>query len=119
MLRALSAMILLALAAAPAVAATGPADLVASPACEPERLGAADGLETACEVEGDVAQLAAELLVVKFGAGAAEFAAVRATRYAAEDDPKSAEFWSGVAVIAAEILKSRGTRTRVPAILSK
>jgi hypothetical protein len=119
MLPALPAMIFFALAAAPATAATGHAGLAASAPCEPEKVGPAGEAAAPCEVEGDVARLAAELLVVKFGAGATEFAAVRATRYAAEDDPKSAEFWSGVAGIAAEILKSQNAAGQLPAILSK
>lgn len=119
MLRALSAMILLALAAVPATAATGPAGLAASVSCEPGRLGPVSEAAAPCEVEGDVARLAAELLVVKFGAGATAFAAVRAARYAAEDDPRSAEFWSGVAGIAAEILESQDAAVELPAILSK
>lgn len=119
MLRALSVMTLLALGAVPATAATDPAGLVASASCEPGRPESVAEAVASCEIEGDVARLAAELLVVKFGAGAVEFAAVRATRYAAEDDPKSAEFWSGVAGIAAEILKSQDAATQVPAILSK
>ena len=57
--------------------------------------------------EGDVVQLAAQLLVVKFGPGATAFAAERASRYAQEDDPGSAGFWRQIGEAAAELLRSR------------
>jgi hypothetical protein len=118
MLRIILALVLVASpgVAAAARAPSGPATFAA---CEPGQLPAPGGLAPACEVEGDVARLAAELLVVKFGDGAPEFAALRERRYAAEDDPASAKFWREISDLASEILKSRAPAKRLPTILSK
>ena len=107
MRRSLIATVFLALASAAASAATPPTALATAAACEPGKLAMPGEGATPCEVEGDVTALAAELLVVKFGNGAPRFATVRATRYAAEDDPQSAKFWRGIADRATEMLKSR------------
>jgi hypothetical protein len=119
MLRVAFAVALVAFGSAAAPAATVPSELVTIVACEPGTLAAPGETASPCEVDGDVTQLAAELLVVKFGDEAPEFAAIRERRYAAEDDPKSAKFWREISVVAAEILKSRRPDGRVPAILSK
>jgi hypothetical protein len=119
MVRALCAVLLFVLGAAAAGAATAPAELVTVAACEPGKLPAPGEIATPCEVEGDVTAIAAELLVVKFGADAPAFATVRERRYDGEDDPKSAKFWHDISVTAAEILKSRGIDVSVPTILSK
>src|ERR671931_532677 len=72
----------------------------AATACEPGRIGAA----APCETEGDVTALAAELLVVKFGQDAPDFARERVARYAAEDDPASAKLWQGIEERALQLL---------------
>jgi hypothetical protein len=107
MRRSMTAAVFVLLASAAASAATPPAALAAAAACEPGRLAMPGESAAPCEVEGDVTALAAELLVVKFGSDAPAFATVRATRYAAEDDPQSAKFWQGIADRATEMLKSR------------
>src|SRR5689334_11313799 len=66
-----------------------------------------DASATGACAEGDVVQLAARLLVVKFGAGAIDFAAERARRYGSEQDPGSAGLWRQIGEAAAELLNSR------------
>ena len=117
--RALFAILLIVLTPVLAVAATAPAALVVGGSCEPGKLPGPGEIAMPCEVEGDVTQIAAELLVVKFGPDAPAFAAVRERRYAGEDDPKSAKFWHEIGLTASEILKSRGLDQQVPTILSK
>jgi hypothetical protein len=119
MLRAVVAVIFLAFASAAASAAAAPIAVGAEAACEPGKLPAPSDAGTPCAVEGDVTELAAELLVVKFGGGAPEFAMTRATRYAAEDDPQSAKFWRGIADLTTEMLKSRAQEQHLSTILSK
>jgi hypothetical protein len=119
MLRAVTVAVFMALASAAASAATAPAGSAVESGCEPGRLAAPGEIAIACEAEGDVTALAAELLVVKFGRGAPQFAAVRARRYAAEDDSRSAEFWQTIAGRAEEMLKSRAANEEKPTILSK
>jgi hypothetical protein len=119
MLRIVVALVLVALASAAAPAATAPSTPRGLAACAPGSLADPGETAGACEVEGDVALLAAELLVVKFGDGAPEFAALRERRYAAEDDPASAKFWREISDLAAEILKSRAVAGEVSTILSK
>jgi hypothetical protein len=119
MLRFLAVAVFMALASTSASAATPPAGSVAEPGCEPGKLPAPGEVAFSCEVEGDVTALAAELLVVKFGEGAPQFATVRARRYAAEDDPRSAEFWQAIAGRTQEMLKSRAATQEKPTILSK
>jgi hypothetical protein len=86
-----------------AEAGVGAASVVPQPECRPVSGAVAS---EAC-VEGDVTQLAAQLLVVKFGSGATAFAQERALRYQAGDDPGSAAFWRGIAEAASALLKSR------------
>ena len=119
MLRAVTVAAFIALASAGASAATAPEASAAGPGCEPGKLPAPGEVAFSCEVEGDVTALAAELLVVKFGEGAPQFAAVRARRYAAEDDPRSAQFWQAIAGRTQEMLKSRAATQEKPTILSK
>jgi hypothetical protein len=119
MLRSVVAVIFVALASAAASAAAPPVAVAMEAACEPGKLAPPGDAGAPCVVEGDVTELAAELLVVKFGGGAPEFAVTRATRYAAEDDPQSAKFWRGIADRTTEILKSRSAEPRLSTILSK
>jgi hypothetical protein len=109
------AAMLVVLASGAASASTVPVMLATEPACEPGKLGASPP----CAVEGDVTELAAELLVVKFGGDAPAFAMVRANRYATEDDPESAKFWHEIADLTVEKLKSRMPERRFSTILSK
>jgi hypothetical protein len=109
---------LLASAVANAAAMPGPPELVREATCEPGRIDAPAGIDPGCSVEGDVAQIAAELLVVKFGSDAPAFAASRSASYAAADDEESSVFWRGVGELAAERLRAQTARRTLSKILS-
>src|SRR5919109_1610656 len=109
---------LLASAAANAAAIPGSHDLVREVTCEPGRIEAPAGVDTGCSVEGGVAQIAAELLVVKFGTDAPAFAASRSASYAAADDEESSAFWRGVGELVAERLRVQSARRTLSKILS-
>jgi hypothetical protein len=101
-----------------AAATPGSLDLLREASCEHGRIEAPAGADTGCSVEGDVAQIAAELLVVKFGSDAPAFAASRSESFAAADDEESSAFWRGVGELAAERLRAQSAHRTLSKILS-